>query len=305
MTSSAQNESQLEPSQVEAPVDERSCPSARDVRLGASSQNESGTAANTRFVDQSVDNDAASMCSSRARGLSEAVKMASERGDPKKKNSPFTLNIQALLTSAFLFTLITVIQVFAAKIAHSQALLMDCISMGVDALTYMGNIVVECFKRDGGEHVPAQLVVAAVSLSCLTYFTYDASMESWGTVQVCMGKAPAEGDDDDVNGYITLAFALGGVVFDGISLWAFWRSHRIDGSSRALNMFTALLHVGADCLRSISTTVMSLLILSGGFDSTCLDAYVSLLIGASIICGGIFGLVNWMKMLSKFLRGKA
>lgn len=49
--------------------------------------------------------------------------------------------------------------------------------------------------------------------------------ESWGTIQVCMGKAEAE-DEDDVNGWITLGFALGGVGFDLMCLLEFYKSNK-------------------------------------------------------------------------------
>jgi Co/Zn/Cd efflux system component len=235
--------------------------------------------------------------SHRPEGIYAVAKAASGKGSKKERLTP---NIKALILTAFLFTLITVVQVFAAKVAHSQALLMDCISMGVDALTYMGNIVVECRKRDGTDHKGSQLIVCAISLSLLLYFTWDASQESIATIQVCRGKAPAEADEDDVNGYITLAFGAGGVIFDAISLYAFYASNRKQGDGRAVNMFTALLHVSADFLRSTSTVVMSLLILVGGFDSTCLDAYTSMLIGASIVAGGLFGLFNWFKLFLEY-----
>merc|ERR1712048_1500139 len=206
----------------------------------------------------------------------------------------------ALALTAFLFYS----QAFLMeKISHSQALKMDCISMAVDAFTYMGNILVECKKRDGGHHLRSQLIVTAISLSLLLYFTYDASRESWDTVQVCRGNGPSDGDDDDVNGYITLAFALGGMVFDIISLWFLFQSHRKMGTGEALNIFTALLHCGADCLRTTSTTIMSALILTGAFDSTCLDAYTSLFIGATIVSGALYGIVNWFKMLISTLQG--
>jgi len=180
-------------------------------------------------------------------------------------------------------------------------LLMDCVSMAVDAFTYVGNIVVEWRKRDGGDHKGSQLIVCAISLSCLLYFTYAAALESWATVQVCQGKAESDDDGDDVNGWITLAFGVGGVVFDIASLVAFYISDKKQGEVRAVNMFTALLHVGADFLRSTSTVVMSLLILVGGFDSTCLDAYTSLLIGASIVAGASVGIVSWIKLLVRYL----
>merc|ERR1712217_353065 len=161
----------------------------------------------------------------------------------------------------------------------------------------MGNIIVECKKRHGGEHRGAQLIACAVSLSCLLYFTYDASQESLATVRVCRGEHSVENaDDEDVNGWITLGFGAGGFIFDLIALFAFYKSNKGTGGPRAVNMFTALLHVGADFLRSTSTVIMSYLILVGGFDSTCLDAYTSLLIGVSIVCGGLVGIFSWIKL---------
>jgi len=236
--------------------------------------------------------------------LTSAMEDAMTPKNPKRAEQarafPCSPNVKALAVSAFLFALITLLQVGAARIAHSQALMTDCISMGVDAFTYMGNIFVECKKRDGGDHVPSQLVVVACSLSLLIFFTVQAAQEAWGTIQVCQGKAPADGDEDDVNGYITLAFALGGMVFDAFCLLAFYRSHKKTGGARAVNMFSALLHVGADCLRSTSTTVMSLLILLGGYDSTCLDAYTSMFIGATIVLGAATGIFSWFKMLLRY-----
>merc|ERR1719243_258098 len=128
--------------------------------------------------------------------MEDAVQQSEK--NTKSKGQRCTPNIRALGVSAFLFTLITVIQYFAAVIANSQALKMDCISMAVDAFTYMGNIVVECRKRDGAKHVTSQLVVVACSLSMLVLFTILAMQESWDTVLVCRGKKEAEGDEDEV-----------------------------------------------------------------------------------------------------------
>jgi len=217
----------------------------------------------------------------------------------KTKARRCTPEVKALSVSAFLFSFITVVQVFAAHIAHSQALLIDCISMGVDAFTYLGNIVVECRKRDGETHARSQLVIVASSLGLLCYFTVDAMKESWGTIQVCMGKAEAE-DEDDVNGWITLGFALGGVGFDLMCLLEFYKSNKKTGSAKSVNMFSALLHVSADFLRSTSTLVMSLLILLCKVDSTCIDAYTSIFIGITIISGAFVGFFKWIKLLITF-----
>jgi len=213
-----------------------------------------------------------------------------------------TPNVRALTVSAILFTTITVLQVGAALKANSHALLMDCISMGVDAFTYMGNILVECKKRDGAKHVRSQLVIVAMSLGLLTYFTATAMQESWDTVQVCRGARPDEGgEEEEVNGWITLVFALGGIGFDIACIVEFYKSNQKTGSIKQVNMFSAFLHVGADALRSTSTLVMSLLILIAHWDSTCLDAYTSIFIGATIIAGAFTGFFKWLKMLIVFL----
>ena len=54
----------------------------------------------------------------------------------------FTENMKVLALTAALFALITVAQAIAASIAKSDALLADCVSMAVDALTYLLNIFV-------------------------------------------------------------------------------------------------------------------------------------------------------------------
>jgi len=219
-----------------------------------------------------------------------------------EKQRRWTPNIRALAVSAILFTTITLLQVFAAIKANSRALLMDCISMGIDAFTYMGNILVECKKRDGAKHVRSQLVIVAMSLGLLAYFTATAMQESWDTVQVCRGARPDEGgEEEEVNGWITLVFALGGILFDIACIVEFYKSNQKTGSVKQVNMFSAFIHVSADLLRSTSTLVMSLLILIAHWDSTCLDAYTSIFIGATIIAGAFAGFFKWLKMLICFL----
>ena len=171
------------------------------------------------------------------------------------KESWLTPNIKALILTSFLFTTITVVQVFAAKIANSLALLMDCISMGVDALTYMGNIFVECRKRDGSPHEGSQIIVCAISLGCLLYFTWDESRESMATIAACRGTSAAE-EPDDVNGYITLAFGIGGVIFDILSLWAFYHSNRTWSSN--VGYCVALCPYGADSIGNREVSEMTI-----------------------------------------------
>ncbi|CAK9073185.1 unnamed protein product [Durusdinium trenchii] len=184
-----------------------------------------------------------------------------DRMEPSKAKY-FTPEVKALFISASLYTLITSAQVYAAHVSHSQALLMDCISSFVDAFTFMGNIVVECQKRDGKSHVDLAT------------------------------------DADDVNGWITLGFALGNILFDMICLRNFYRSHKQTGCARHVNMFSAFLHVSADLLRACTTLVMSLLVLiSPDLNSSCADASSSIFIGFTILGGASVGFYKWLKLL--------
>ena len=53
-------------------------------------------------------------------------------------------NTKSLLMMFVLFTLITAAQWVGGVMAHSLALQADCASMGVDALSYVGNMLAEC-----------------------------------------------------------------------------------------------------------------------------------------------------------------
>lgn len=222
----------------------------------------------------------------------------SVRGAEDRRCTP---NIRALSVSAPLFTCITIPQVFAAVAARSQASMTDCICSGVDAFTYAGNVLVECCKRRPGEHAVPQLIIVFLSLGLLCSFTQDALQESWRTVHVCRGKAEEEEQDADVNGWITLAFGAFGVAFDVTCMLEFRKSHKRQG--RSVNMFSAILHVGADFLRSTSTLVMSFIILSSKVDSNCVDAYTSIVIGATIIAGALVGFWKWLRLLFRLCFG--
>ncbi len=54
----------------------------------------------------------------------------------------------------------------------------------MQGLTYFCNIFVECRRQDGMDHMTSQLVVTAVSLSCLAFFTVQAMVESFRIVVV-------------------------------------------------------------------------------------------------------------------------
>jgi len=198
----------------------------------------------------------------------------------------------------------------AKKESRCTPLLTDSIATGVDALTFMGNIFVECKKRDGSKHVRSQLVMVAGPLSVLCFFTIKAMVENWEDVQECRhprgwGEKDEPADDetgDYVNPFITLAFALvGGLGLDVMCIVEFYKSNQRSGSAKQMNMFAAFLHVGADGLRAFSTLVMSIIIIFSDIDSYCVDAYTSTIIGITIILGAFFGFFKWVKMLVQYL----
>jgi len=127
---------------------------------------------------------------------------------------------------------------------------------------------------------------------------------SVGIASQCQAKGhlPMEEGGDDVNGWITLSFALANITFDFVCMTMFYQSSKSSATGRSVNMFSALLHVGADFLRASSTLVMSILIIGTDFDSRCLDAYTSILIGATILVGATVGFFKWAKMLFTYLR---
>lgn len=69
-----------------------------------------------------------------------------------------------------------------------------------------------------------------------------------------------------------------------------------------MNMWTALMHVGADFVRSVSTFVSAVLMLLFKFDTTTTDAWATLVISLTIILGVSAGIVAWLRKLIKCLR---
>jgi len=198
--------------------------------------------------------------------------------------------------AALLFSVITLCQVFGAVAANSQALLLDCISMGVDAGSMAGNMVAEALKGTRF-HRPAEIFVGGASMAVLLYFTLVAMAESLATIRQSDGS-----DEESVNAYIVFAFAMGGLLFDVISLYVFYRGHKKHKSGHEMNIWTAVMHVSADLLRSSTTLVLSLSIMCLSYSSAMLDAWASLLVGSTILLGGLGGLFGWTRNVAKYVR---
>ena len=221
-------------------------------------------------------------------------------------------NALSLITAATLFTVITAVQYVFGIIANSLALQADCMSMGVDALSYLGSLFVECRQSANPyDKRSMELGMAAVSYFLLLYFTIDFIMEGVETV-----TATDEGGDD-VNGYIVLGFALGGLLFDGISLLVFQQFGEHAGAEDAgvvqeshdnltcginVNMCAALLHVMSDLLRSSTTLVESIVILLvPSVSSSKADGFSALIVCSIIALGTLGALVTWARALWQHL----
>lgn len=209
-----------------------------------------------------------------------------------KEEGRCTANIKVLALTATLFGAITALQTVGAVMAHSKCLLADCVSMGVDSCTYLGNIAVECHKGTKW-YKPLELMVGGISLAILIYFTFVVMAEALGTI---MGSDAGE-EEEEVNGYIMLFFACLGIIFDCVSLYAFRKE--AEGTGEAANMWTALMHVGADFLRSFATFVSSILMLVFKMDTSTVDSYAALVLGITILGGALLGILELLKSADK------
>merc|ERR1711860_32020 len=100
--------------------------------------------------------------------------------------------------------------------------------------------------------------------------------------------------------WIVLLFAVLGLAFDSFSLYFFYKDSEESGKSA--NMFTALLHVGADFLRS-GTTFISSLLMFAGVDTAKVDSIAAIILGVSILGGAAFAMCELMRDAWQYLSG--
>ena len=120
---------------------------------------------------------------------------------------------------AFLFQLITAVQFFFALSINSMSLMMDCISMEIDTVTYLGNLYAEV-KRQSHElsdldKAKISLVFSGISIGILT------GMTTWGLIDVISTLAGGSIDDDLHPAWYLIIFGGFGFLFDCICMWCF------------------------------------------------------------------------------------
>lgn len=222
---------------------------------------------------------------------------------------------KVLVLTILLFGSISVAQLFAAIVAHSESLLIDSASMCVDTMTYVVNLCAARCHRD-----LADLTAAGLSLLIL----FGASV--WGIVEACE-ELRNPNPTENLNYDIVLGFGIWGIAFDCLSFYGFYRwgrqgllSQRRDRSleefvssgadgepvsksqSSSVNMRSAFLHVGADFLRSIVIVGEGLAVKFEHGKGKESDSVAALIVSVTILLGACGAIVPWMLQLRTWQR---
>merc|ERR1712046_141439 len=100
---------------------------------------------------------------------------------------------------------------------------------------------------------------------------------------------------------VVLSFGVCGVIFDLISIYAFWRNKQ--RGALPVNMLAAFMHVGADLVRSTTTTVEGVMVMIWcGWDAGLIDAVNTIVIVVVIFGGVIYGLYEAVSDIRVFVR---
>jgi len=204
--------------------------------------------------------------------------------------------VAVLILTTCLFGSITIVQYyFGTVLTKSKSLVADCNSMAADTLSYFLNIFAElappAWKRK------LQLVIPILSLTVLATLTVLAFQDSLGALLKPCDIDESNPDADDSclgpNPWIVWAFGLGGLIFDLISIWAFCKNKNQKSEGKLpVNMLAAFMHVGADMIRSLTTTVEGFFLISkvwGADQGKTVDAWSCMIITVVIFIGIVFG----------------
>ena len=238
-------------------------------------------------------------------------------------------NAVSLLVAAALFAAITVTQWIWAESAKSNALKADCVSMGVDVLAFLGNLFAECNPFPDSKR-KVELTMSGISHVLLLFFTVQFIVVGYGDA-----TNTDDADSESVNGYIVLGFALGGLVFDLITLLTYrlyGTANKAKGEAKGeakgdnkdelavmlavdgaeaedavtcgvnTNMCAALLHVVSDLARSTTTLVESIIIINmPHVNSTQADGVSTLIVCSIIVIGATGALLTWLREVHIFV----
>jgi len=243
---------------------------------------------------------------------------------------PITNNVKALIIMMVMFAVISIGQYFAADYCGSQALKADVVSMGVDAVSYLGNILGEASDVPA-QRIVLQLVFSAVSIALLLYFNTMIIRESIDGLRGIETEGEPPAANPDAEGTIVIVFAGLGLTFDFVCLYAYWyfakkdaqieyeamrREAELRGEDVAdlqakiqrphINMFSALIHVSADLFRSTSTFVLGVLMVTNALDqdqSDQGDGILAVIISSTIYLAAATALYEWLGTMNSWYAG--
>jgi len=183
--------------------------------------------------------------------------------------------------------LITAVQWAFGAWVNSRALIADCKNMLIDALTYFLNMWTELAPPR--LRAKLRLTVPCISLTVLALLNLL-------TLQDVVDYFSGASDDDENTkvsdttlSLVVLSFGVCGLTFDLISIYAFWRNKK--RGALPVNMLAAFMHVGADLVRSTTTSIEGVLVLIwSGWDAELIDAVNTIVIVIVIFCGVVYGL---------------
>jgi len=232
--------------------------------------------------------------------------------------SQWSDNSKVLLVIITLFSSITLAQLYAAIAASSSALLVDAVSMLVDTATYMGNLSSELFRDALLTRGRCELLAPGASLMVLMVIAL------WGISDGLHKIDRPSTGEPNLEARVVFGFGLAGLASDLLSLYAFkrWgtRANEViwittvaenlvaEGELltqedevpairwieaglvqrqplASINMCSAFLHVGADFLRSLATTVEGIAVIWFGFRGSNADGIATLVVSGTILAG--------------------
>jgi len=221
-------------------------------------------------------------------------------------------NAVSLLTMAVAFGSITAVQFVFATIAHSLALQADCMSMGIDTLTYLASLMVECMPfASQRQKQKMEFAMAGISyfilLALTLMFIYDG-------IVILEEAGGDDGSKASVDGRIVIAFASAGIIFDVGTLIVYKKvAHEGNTETESdestsqtcginVNVCAALAHVLSDTFRSTTTFIEGLIILTrDDIDSAEADGIATLVVCTIIAVGTVGAIVTWLIELKALL----
>lgn len=222
-----------------------------------------------------------------------------------KRCAQISRNSRVLIVAIVLFATITVTQFAAAIAAHSNALLVDCASMLADTISYIFNLISECSRsEDERSRMRRGLISSFMSIIVLCAITTWGLADSIQILFVDSGAVP-----DTLEPYPVLIFGSLGIAVDLLTLAAFkvW-GFQIDEnqtaeteSSSFVNMCSAFAHVLADCIRSITSVILGIVVIyDKSVNGSVCDAIATLVVAATIIVGIVPLVVKWVRTASDY-----